>query len=371
MRTTRIGSVILYLFFLGGLCVVCFLRQVPGDFDRYIYESIVRGRTQSLEVVYPIVKHSNPRAEASEVLDSPGHLGQLEPLYAIRPLYIGAIALITQAGLPIQKAISMVSALSLLGIGLVLFGWTGATLRSALIMATPSIIILGRIGTPDALSALFIVSAAWALIRDKVFVGILLLLCSVWVRTDNVILVLLLVGWLVRNKRLPLSHAGALAALALFSVFFINHFSGNYGWSVLFRYSFIGGRSPAEVVPHVSLRQYAVTFALSLEQIAGQGMPLWILVGIASWYWLPRAFQIRQLLVPVALAAVARFMLFPSPEDRYFAWAYLIIGVSFLQAIDLANSHDKRGDPARRQEQAAPAVGDAVSAMSDPATCQT
>jgi hypothetical protein len=361
MSTTRVFSVILYLVFLGGLCVVCFLRQVPGDFDRYIYESLVRGRKQSLEVVYSIVKHSNPRAEVSTVLDSPGHLGQLEPLYAIRPLYIDAIALAVRAGLTFQRAISLISALSLFGIGLLLFGWTGTALRSALLMATPSIVILGRIGTPDALSALIILGSAWAMMREKYFVGIVFLLGSVWVRTDNVLLVLPVVGWLAWNGRLKLSYAGVLAGLALFSVLIINHFSGNYGWGVLFRYSFIGGRSPADVVSHVSLRQYAAAVVRGFTQISGQGMPFWILIGIASWYWLPRASQLRQLLLAVALAAMARFLLFPSPEDRYFAWAYLIVGVCFLEAIEMATSRDGRIDAAGGHERGAPAVGDAVS----------
>src|SRR5579864_4958576 len=176
MKTTRVLSVILYMVFLVGLGTICFLRQVPGDFDRYIYEAIVRSRTQSLQVVYPIVKHSNPRAEASSVLDSPEHLGQLEPLYAIRPVYIWAIEAIAGTGLSIQKAINVVSALSLVGVGLVLFFWTGQALPSALIMASPAIVVMGRSGTPDALSALFILSSAWALMRERLLPGLLLLL---------------------------------------------------------------------------------------------------------------------------------------------------------------------------------------------------
>jgi hypothetical protein len=323
----------LYIIFLIGLGTICFFRQLPGDFDRYIYEAIVRNRTQSLQVVYPIVKHSNPRAEASSVLDSPEHLGQLEPLYAIRPVYIWAIEGVAGTGLGIQKAISLVSALSLVGIGLVLFVWTRAILPSALIMASPAIVVLGRAGTPDALSALFILSSAWALIQERLLPGLLLLLGSIWVRTDNVLLVLVVLAWLAWGSKIHKWQAGVLAALALFSVFFINHFSGNYGWSVLFHYSFIGGKSPAEVSSHLSLREYAVAFAKGLEEIGGQQISIWILLGIAAWHWLPQGIQLRILLLPVALASLARLVLFPAVEDRYFAWAYLIVGVCFLKAM--------------------------------------
>jgi len=139
--------------------------------------------------------------------------------------------------------------------------------------------------------------------------------------------------------------AGVLAGLALCSVLFINHFSGNYGWSVLFRYSFIGGRSPAEVSAHVSLREYAVAFARGLEEIGGQQMSIWILLGTAAWHWLKRTSPLRMLLIPVGLASVARLVLFPAAEDRYFAWAYLIVGVCFLEAMRsrTARSHSSDG----------------------------
>ena len=333
MKVGHVLSAALYMGFLLCVGVVCLLRPVPDDFDRYIYEAIVRGRTQSLQAIYPIVKHSNPRAEASSVLDSPEHMGQLEPLYAIRPVYIWAIELLARTGLPIQKAINGVSAMSLVGIGLLLFGCTRAPLPCALIMASPAIVLLGRMGTPDALSALFILSSAWALSERKDLLGLLLLMTSVWVRTDNVLLVLILLAWLGFEGRLRFLHAGVLAALALCSVLFINHYSGNYGWSILFHYSFIGGRSPAEVPTHVTFRQYAVAFAKGAEQIGGQQMSLWILLGITAFYRGARPAKFRWMLVPFAVAAATRFVLFPTIEDRYFAWAYLVVGAAFLEGM--------------------------------------
>jgi len=85
-RLLRFLKFAVCVLFLVGLAYVCYRRPVPDDFDRYIYEAIVRGKSQPLEVVYDTVKHENPRAEESSVLDSPQHLRELEPLYAIRPL---------------------------------------------------------------------------------------------------------------------------------------------------------------------------------------------------------------------------------------------------------------------------------------------
>jgi hypothetical protein len=329
----RALALFFYVVFVTALCWICFVRPVSGDFDRYIYEALVRGRYQDVQRVYPVVKHENPRAEASSVLDSPEHLGQLEPLYAIRPLYLKMIEAVARRGVPIQRAINLVSVLSLFGIGLVLLGWTRRPFYCALVLATPAISGLGRIGTPDALSSLLLLLSTWVLVRGRVFPGVLLLLVSVWSRTDNILFVILILVWLAGTGKLSVSHAALLSLVGVASVLVINHFSGNYGWSVLLRYSFIGGRSPAEIAAHVSLRDYIIVLGRGVEGIGGQETTLWTLLGLAAWRWLPKGLPSRQVLVPVALAAMARFLLFPTAEDRYFAWAYVIVGACFIEAI--------------------------------------
>jgi hypothetical protein len=323
----------LYVIFVAALCWICFIRPVAGDFDRYIYEALVRGRYQDVQKIYPMVKHESPRAEASSVLDSPEHLGQLEPLYAIRPLYLEMIEAVAGRGVPIQRAINFVSVLSLFGIGMVLLGWTGRPFYCALLMATPAISGLGRIGTPDALSSLLLLTSTWALVRGRIFPGVLLLLVSIWSRTDNILFVILILVWLAGIGKLSLPQAAVLSLVGVASVVVINHFSGNCGWSVLLRYSFIGGRSPAEIPAHVSLRDYILVLGRGLEGIGGQEVALWALLGVAAWHWLPKALPSRQVLIPIAMAAIARFLLFPTAEDRYFAWAYLIAGACFVEAI--------------------------------------
>ncbi len=104
----RLAVTFLYVVFLAGLSFVCFKRPLPEEFDRYMYEALVRSKHQSAEVMYPIIKHSYPRAEASEILDSPAHLAQMEPLYAIRPLYVQAIAIAASTGMPYQSAVSLI-----------------------------------------------------------------------------------------------------------------------------------------------------------------------------------------------------------------------------------------------------------------------
>ena len=136
-RPVSTRSTILYLAFAAILSSTCYFRPVSDDFDRYIYEALVRGRYQSVETIYPIIKHENPRAENSSVLDSPSHLRQLEPLYAIRPTYVDAIAILSRVGIPIQRSINLVSAVSFFGIAILLLVLTGRPFYSALLLATP------------------------------------------------------------------------------------------------------------------------------------------------------------------------------------------------------------------------------------------
>ena len=43
---------------------------MPDDFDRYVYEALIRTERQPIRDVYNIVKHENLRAESSSILDS-------------------------------------------------------------------------------------------------------------------------------------------------------------------------------------------------------------------------------------------------------------------------------------------------------------
>jgi hypothetical protein len=118
--------------FLLLLAFACYSRPVSNDFDRYIYEAIVRvGRSEPLDSVYDAVKHESPRAEASSTLDSPEQLRDLMPLFAILPLYLILISIVAYA-LGIQGAINAISAVSLFGIGIVVLAWTQRPLLTAL-----------------------------------------------------------------------------------------------------------------------------------------------------------------------------------------------------------------------------------------------
>jgi hypothetical protein len=326
MKSIRLVA---YVLFSLGIAVACYLRPLPDDFDRYVYEALVRSAKQPIADIYRIVKHESPRAEASTVMDSPEHLGELEPLYAIRPLYVQLITLVSHAGVSPQASVNLVSAASLLLIALLVCAATQNCFCSALVVATPAVVTVGRMGTPDALSSLAVVAGCVATLREKLFVGILLLMVSIWMRTDNLLVVLAVLVWLVWNQKLSGKHAGTLAALGIASVVWINALSGNFGWKVLFRYSFISGKYPAEITPQLSLTEYAHVFVGNAESIAPQLAP-WLLLVIAVWSLKSHE---RGFLLPVISACALHYVLFPSGEARYFTWAYLLTGILFIRAV--------------------------------------
>jgi hypothetical protein len=313
--------------FFAALAAMCYYRPVQDDFDRYIYEAIVRDKSQPIEEIYNIVKHESPRAEASSVLDSPEHLRELEPLYAIRPLYIEAIRVISRV-VPIQHAINFLSAVSLFAIGIVVLLWTKQPLLGCLLISASSVLGIGRVGTPDALAALLAIFGLWFIAEDiHPAVGLLVLFLSLGVRTDNLLLLLAVLVWLVWKEKVPGYIAALLALLGIATVLAINHFAGNYGWVVLFRYSFVGGRYPSQVAHTLTLREYALALAQGAMGIFSQ-VALWILLAIIAWKRRP-----AELLVVVAVAAAAHFVLFPSPESRYFIWAFVVIGVELIRGF--------------------------------------
>jgi hypothetical protein len=331
MSAWRTLTVCCYLGFLAGLFWLCFRHPIPDDFDRYMYEAIVRLRRQPADVVYSIVKYENPRAEQSSILDSPDHMLKLQPLYAIRPAYLWLIALGSEAGLSIQNAINLISAASFWGIGVLLFVWTGHALPSALLIAYAPILVLGRLGTPDALSAFLVLLGLWAVWKGHVF-GLAPLLLSVWVRTDNVLLVLIVLIWLVYERRLSWLPAAALSAVAIASVLLINHVAHNYGWAVLFHWTFLSGyRSPADIPPNVTVREYVSAVLQGLEHLFSY-VALWILLGLAAWC---HSRSCRSLLAVAGLACAAHFLLYPSTEQRYLIWAFVVIGVAFIDSVML------------------------------------
>lgn len=322
----RFAQPSLCVFLLAALAFVCYRHPAADDFDRYIYEAIVRGKSQSLDEVYSIVKHESPRTERSSLLDSPQHLRELEPLYAIRPLYLAIIRVLSNI-IPIQSSINLISAAAMFGSGIVVLLWTRNPLLSGLLMASYPILSLARYGTPDALAALMAISALWLVDRRQYF-ALSLLFVSLGVRTDNLLLLLGVLALLAWQRRMPRSVATALALLSVGVVLLINYRAQNYGWIVLFRLSFIGGGYPLQMPNVLTVREYVSASAKGVFTIADR-VTLWVFLGVLAWKLRP-----NPLLLLVGCVAAAHFVLYPSGEDRYLVWAYIATAALLIRSFE-------------------------------------
>ena len=168
-----------------------------------------------------------------------------------------------------------------------------------------------------------------AALRGRLLVGTLLLMISVWIRTDNVLVLLAVLTWLVWGRKLKAAYAGVLALLAIASVKWINTLSGNYGWKVLLHYSFVGGRYPAQITSGITVTQYVQAFLVNAESILPQIAP-YLLLGVITW---EMGSKERDFLIPVLTACTMHYLLFPSGEARYMAWACIVTGILFIRSV--------------------------------------
>jgi len=277
-----------------------------------------------------------------DVAANPYHFAEQLPFYSIKPVYVALLKVTHRAGLPFPKAAVAVSAAANFALAVLLWVWLGAylggwTLAAAcsLIMLSPNVIALSRWATPDCLATAVAAIALYLILERKAyFWGSSLLVVNVWIRTDALVLAGIVFATLLLIRKLDLVEFASLCILALGSYFAINHFSGNYGWAVLFYNSFLGGLpAPGETVLHFSGRAY-------LHQIV-RGSFLWLAYGSFALYVLLGALAISlsksviysHMVAAVLAARVVSYALYPNGDQRYTAVLYVLVLVSLVIGI--------------------------------------
>ncbi|HYX69146.1 MAG TPA: hypothetical protein VE825_08430 [Terriglobales bacterium] len=325
-----------YLVLLAALSVGCyFLPDV--QFDRMAYAATVatlrydNPKTVSdlaFSVLPVSAKDSSPYI--SDLALNPYHLLEQEPFYSVKPVYVEAIYLLWRLGFSIGVAIHLLSVVPFFGIGVLLLVWTRRPFPAFLLMLMPLTLWLGRLDTPDGLSTLVVLAGFLTLARGRVAVAILLLTLSVWVRTDNSLVVGVLLLWLLAQRKMRLFHGAAVFVLTAVSVLTIQHFG--YSWGTLLRHSFLGHTAAlGEVTWHFSLRDYLAVLKMGLRSSpVDTNFAMLALLGALLWR-LRKAWRPCLALIPGVL--VVRYALFPMPDDRYYAWAYLLVWIGLVQVF--------------------------------------
>ncbi|HEV2387910.1 MAG TPA: hypothetical protein VGS20_11710 [Candidatus Acidoferrales bacterium] len=234
--------------------------------------------------------------------------------------------------------------------GILLFVWMLSYVGPAAALAWAAVVMLcgvtldlARTVSPDAVSTLFVLGGVYATIeRRAVFAGLLLLLGSLFLRTDNVLFVLAVLLWLAFSHRLRPHQAAVLALLACAVVGMIDWFSGNYGWCVLFDSSFVHPFSTGEPAgAKVTAGEYLSVFARNAHDLAGTYLPLVSLLGLAA-IAANASRRVSVVLALVGSATLVRFLLYPTAQLRGYApftiLCMLAVFAALLQKDSLAES---------------------------------
>jgi hypothetical protein len=213
--------------------------------------------------------------------------------------------------------------------------WTRDAVLSFVLLLTPPVLNLGRMVTADPLSTTLIFLALFALVRGRNLLSAGLLIASVLVRPDNIVLAIVLLGWMVLGRRIGLAVGAILGALAVFTAACVNRIAGIYGWRVIMQHSFV--KPEIEPINHPVL----IGFSGYLQALAGLRaipytfMTIWVLVAAAVWKRLPPRTMFRELLPLAGVCIVVRLLLFPNFEDRFFVWTYLLAGATLIQTAQI------------------------------------
>jgi hypothetical protein len=348
--------VALYVLLLGALSVHLYRSPVyPMDTIGYMGNALLMEHLDTStihQLVYAEVdrmpagvqrdllgsrESSDPTQDSSRQIraKSVESFGEFLPCFAIRPLY-NQLLYILSLIVGLRRAAILLAVVPYFLLGLLVFLWCEryligyvAAAFSAVLMLTPPITLLGRSTLPDALSTLLALCALFLIFEiDKPFPGLLLLIGSIFVRTDSVVLVAPVLAALWLAGRLDFWKAAALGLLSVLSVLSINHFAGDYGLAMLYYRNFEGTPSfPAEMNLHLSAHGYIAGFHQGISWMMESPLPEFLLLGLVGLYR-------KSPLLPVALVttiyALLHFLVLPNWVDRWFVLTYVALALSSI-----------------------------------------
>jgi len=274
---------------------------------------------------------------------NPYHFAEFLPCFAVRPIFNELVYVLHYGfGVSLLRAPVLISVLSYWLLGWLSLLWISsyspkpwAALLSLLLVVTPPVWDLARWPMPDALSCLLLLLALYLILEKELLaVGLTILLASVYVRTDNMLLALTVIAYLsILTRSIEKTKAAALAAVAILSVFLINHFAGDYGAKLLYYRAFIATPiAPGEIAPQFGFHDYISALKSGFPAIIHGDFITFALMGLVGLLKRPG----RALLSLAAITAVysaARFLIFPLVESRYFALFFVAMGILLASSL--------------------------------------
>jgi len=355
MRGVALIWAVIYFTLVTGLASYAY-RYPDNAWDMLGYMGVIASwRTTDASAIHEEAYsaiHSKPKYAAlvgndatsefhRDVAHDSAHFVQQLRFYSIKPLYCIAAAGVHRAGFSLPGSLLLISLFSFICYALLAWVWLRkyigepwCTVFSGLLILTPPLFQLGRIGTPDALELLLLVSGLYLLLeRSKAAAGCTLFLVAIWVRPDAIVFVGFLFCVLFFLRIIDVAEWATFCALALMSYGLIQVCARPYPWGVLFQNSFIGFlAAPGDAVVHITPRIYASTMAHNAWALVKSfSITLMFCIGLIAILLHGRR-PYRLITATVLTAAIIHFFLYPSTEIRFYALPTFFVPLSLLLA---------------------------------------
>ncbi|MGA2021729.1 MAG: hypothetical protein ABSH02_14150 [Candidatus Sulfotelmatobacter sp.] len=356
----KIGIFLLYILLLGGVAIRLYRLPIYSmDSIQYMGNALLMEEHDPVRIherVYGEVRRFVPKVEKEGLLGhevgapedqnksrqeraaNPERFAEFLPLFAIRPLYNQTLWLMSKTGMGLVRAGIFLSVTSYFFLGVLAFVWVGKYMNpwftlgvSILLMISPPLMTLGRDTTADPLATLVAFGSLYLIFEKRQLLpGMILLLASIYFRTDFVVLAgpVLLACWL--ERRIELWKAGVLALVAVASVLCINHFAGDYGMGMLYYRNFAGVPiAPGEMTVQFSARNYFTVLRSGITLMMASFFLPFLLLGTIGTV----SRRMRGLFAVTLAYLLLHFMILPNWQERWFGVFYLSMAVCAAAAV--------------------------------------
>lgn len=310
---------------------------------------------------YKIILQANKYRK--EVYKETESFFDIMPFYNIKFIYVWTIYFFTKLWLWTINAILAVSIISYLIFNSLLYFIFRKEVEENnlfffplyLLTFSSPILIAWRSTTPDMYWAMFAFLWTFLIIKKQLLAWIIILILSLWVRTDNIIFIWLLLFYLkfFTEKEYKINYLtffiSWIAALGFYK--WINTFFHNFWYWKLYYNSFI------EAIPYPSTFEVSVTWKEYLiilkDKIANllvlrdnkpmTYFPFYIILAFVSLI-LAIKNKVKMnniyvwLLIVSTFTLLFKFAIFPNIQERYFIFHFIII---FIALIKLAFNNEK------------------------------
>jgi hypothetical protein len=277
------------------------------------------------------------------------HFAEQFPYMRVKPLYVFTLYALIKAGIDPVHADVLISCISCAFLSLLILKWLRNYLKTGLaeIIASTLLLLAGilefaGVTTPDALSALIVVTAFYTIAMKKSsWLTIVLLFAAMLVRADNAPLIFFYLFYAKFIAEKKISWEGAISAglITIAAFFGVEKWAGFYGWHVHFYHSFVHRLvDPAHFTGSVSFSQYFTALFMSFRMKPPCNMN-WFFIAIAIAGILlakPGSLQKNVLLHLTCICGIAfvvHCIAFPEPGPRFFFGYYLIAGIFFIDEV--------------------------------------